>query len=321
MSKLVLYTIPQSVWASAARLVIYELGYEDSVEFMDINLAKGENFLPEFLAKASPQGGYPREFFFSSMGLKNLTTAKNPNGILPTLQTPEGTLTNTTDVIKYLVVHVRTGTAMKSSNATLIESLHSDALDPNFAKQMARTDEELASKADKFLLAFLEGRQRALEAQSARPEGAPYKDFYDAKKASNGEFLAIVDGSAPVEAKQAFFDKANALQETIRSFIYDELPKMLPALDSDNGHFLSGDLPGETDFHLAAWLARIFSTCGAGQVGNASESARDASQKARDASEKAKAAFGVPLPPTVLAYWNAWVARPSWGKVYGQGLH
>ena len=156
-------------------------------------------------------------------------------------------------------------------------------------------------------IAFLEGRQRALKEQSARPEGAPYKALYDAKKASNGEFLTIVNGSAPVEAKQAFFDKANALQETICSFIYGGLPKMLPALDSDNGHFLSGDLPGETDFHLAAWLARIFSTCGADAAG--------------EASGKAKAAFGGPLPPTVLAYWNAWVARPSWGKVYGQGLH
>ncbi|KAL1690409.1 hypothetical protein GGG16DRAFT_114157 [Schizophyllum commune] len=274
MSKLVLYTIPQSVWASAARLAIYELG-------MKIN----------------------------------------PNGTLPTLQTPEGTLTNTIDVIKYFVMHAHTGMAMKSGDATLVESLHSDALDPNFAKQMARNDKELATKADKFLQAFLEGRQRALEKQSARPEGAPYRDFYAAKKVSNGEFLAIVDGSAPVEAKQAFFDKANALQEAIRSFIYDELPKMLPALDSDNGHFLSGDLPGETDFHLAAWLARIFFTCGADAAGGASESARDASEQARDASEKAKAAFGGPLPPSVLAYWNAWVARPSWGKVYGQGLH
>ncbi|KAL1705031.1 hypothetical protein EV121DRAFT_290762 [Schizophyllum commune] len=285
MSKLILYTIPQSVWASAARLATYELGYEDSVEFMDINLAEGENFLAEFLAKASP----------------------NPNGTLPTLQTPEGTLTDTTDVIKYLVVHAHTGMAMKSGDATLVESLHSDALDPNFAKQMARNDEELAAKADAFLLAFLEGRQRALEEQSARPKGAPYKDFYDAKKASNGEFLAIVDGDAPADVKEAFFDKAKALHEDVRTFIYDELPKMLPALDSDNGHFLSGDLPGEADFHLAAWLARIVSTCGAGQVG--------------DASGKVKAAFGGPLTPTVLAYWNAWVARPSWRKVYGQGLH
>ncbi|KAL1677670.1 hypothetical protein EV122DRAFT_278971 [Schizophyllum commune] len=291
MSKLVLYTIPQSVWASAARLAIYELGYEDSVEFMDINLAKGENFLPEFLAKASP----------------------NPNGTLPTLQTPEGTLTSTTDVIKYLVVHAHTGMVMKSGDATLVESLHSDALDPNFAKQLARNDEELAAKADAFLLAFLEGRQRALKKQSARPEGAPYKAFYDAKKASNGEFLAIVDGSAFAGAKEAFFDKARAHHENVRSFIYDELPRVLfnsqafPGPDSDNGHFLSGDLPGEADFHLAAWLARIVSTCGADAAG--------------DASGKAKAAFGGPLPPTVLAYWSAWVARPSWGRVYGQGLH
>ncbi|KAL1718388.1 hypothetical protein EV715DRAFT_291218 [Schizophyllum commune] len=280
MSKLVLYTIPQSVWTSAARLAIYELGYEDSVEFMDINLAEGENFLPEFLAKASV---FP-----------------NPNGTLPTLQTPEGTLTNTTDVIKYLVVHAHTGMAMKSGDATLVESLHSDALDPNFAKQLAR-------QSDAFLLAFLEGRQRALEQQSARPEGAPYKDFYGAKKASNGEFLAIVDGSTPSDVKEAFFDKAKVLHGNIRSFIYEELPRVVPNPNTDSDLFLSGDLPGEADFHLAAWLARIFSTCGAEQV--------------EDVSEKAKAAFGGPLPPSVLAYWSAWVAKPSWGKVYGQGLH
>ncbi|KAI5897735.1 uncharacterized protein SCHCODRAFT_02744081 [Schizophyllum commune H4-8] len=298
MSTLVLYTIPPSVWASAARLAIYELGYEDDVKFKDVNLAQGENFHPEFLAK-------------------------NPNGTLPTLETPEGTLTNTTDVIKYLVEHA--SKEVKTSDVTLIESLHSDALDPNFAKQMARTEEELAAKSHAFLLAFLEGRQRALEEQSARPEGAPYKDFYDAKKASNGDFLAIVNGSAPSDVKQVLFDKAKALHENLRSFIYDELPRILPnpcsgsdmlcetssdmpwETNSGSDHFLGGDLPGEADFHLAAWLARIFSTCGADAAG--------------DASEKSKAAFGGQLPPSVLEYWNAWVARPSWGKVYGQGLH
>ena len=79
------------------------------------------------------------------MDSKNLTTAKNPNGILPTLQTPEGTLTNTTEVIKYLVVHAHTGMAMKSGDATLVESLHSDALDPDFAKQLAVSDPRSAT--------------------------------------------------------------------------------------------------------------------------------------------------------------------------------
>ena len=38
-------------------------------------------------------------------------------------------------------------------------------------------------------------------------------------------------------------------------------------------------------------------------------------------AEKLAASFGAPVPERVLAYWDAWVVRPSWKEVYEGGCH
>ena len=76
---------------------------------------------------------------------------------------------------------------------------------------------------------------------------------------------------------------------------------------SSSGPFLGGTQPGEDDFHLGAWLTRIAAVSGA--------------QKPEEAAEKLAASFGAPVPERVLAYWDAWVVRPSWKEVYDGGCH
>ncbi|KAL1748913.1 hypothetical protein HDZ31DRAFT_59799 [Schizophyllum fasciatum] len=277
MSKLTLYTFSGSVWASAPALAVLELGYGDAVELKTVNLAEGENFRPEFLAK-------------------------NPNGTLPTLETPDKTLTSTTDVIKYLVDNAPV--KVKHGNPAFIKEIHEDKYDPNFALLMARDDEELAAKASGFPAQFVANRQQALEQHSANPDAEPYKAFYDAKKAGNGGLLNIYQGNVPEEVKNGFFEQSKAHLDNIRSYLYETLPKVLAGAE---GAFLGGAQPGEDDFHLGAWLTRIAATSGA--------------QKVEEGPAKIEAKFGQPLPAKVLAYWNAWVERASWNQVYGEGLH
>jgi len=57
-----------------------------------------------------------------------------------------------------------------------------------------------------------------------------------------------------------FFHSSTTHWNNLKQFISDDLAKLLP----DSG-FLGGVNPGEDDFHLAAWLARIAFVARAGR--------------------------------------------------------
>ena len=141
-----------------------------------------------------------------------------------------------------------------------------------------------------------------MEKNSVLPDAAAFKEFYDAKKAGNGGILAIYKGAVPEDAKQQFFKQSDAHWQNIAVFITEELPAVLP----ESG-FLGGETPGEDDFHLAAWLARI-----AFLAGGAND---------KDGYKALEKETKEPIPAKVAAYWQAWVERPSFKKVYQNGLH
>lgn len=104
--------------------------------------------------------------------------------------------------------------------------------------------------------------------------------------------MRIYEGSASPDkfyaASQAHFDK-------LREVIYEILPKQLKEENA------------EADFHVVAWLTRIATTSGA----------TDGSQVISSLENR----FGAPLPASVKAYLEKWVAKESWSKVYAGGLH
>ncbi|TFK46409.1 hypothetical protein OE88DRAFT_1707598 [Heliocybe sulcata] len=278
MSQATLYTFGMSVWAAVPELALAELGYTDEqVASKIVNLAEGENFKPSFLKL-------------------------NYKGTLPTLQTSDGKVyTSTADVTNYLVSHAFTKVA--AGTPSFIEKVHDDQYDPNFAFLLARDDAELSAKASGFPFTFLENRQNALTTQSATPEGAEFKAFYDAKITGNGGLLDIYRGKASEDVKTGFFTQSRKHWDNLRVFILQILPATLP----EGKTFLGGDRPGEDDFHLGAWLARItFVVGGESKV---------------DEVKVLEKELGEPVSKRVVEYWNAWVARDSWKKVYVGGLH
>ena len=144
--------------------------------------------------------------------------------------------------------------------------------------------------------------QDALERHAAHPDAAAFRAFYDAKKAANGGLLAVYKGAAPDAAKRAVFADAAARWETIGAFVAHDLPAALP----ESG-FLGGAAPGEDDFHLGAWLARVVFLAGG----------KGDKEGYRALERETKG----PMPAKVAAYWAAWVERPSFQKVYEKGLH
>ncbi|RPD63006.1 hypothetical protein L227DRAFT_599271 [Lentinus tigrinus ALCF2SS1-6] len=275
MSQPIFYTFGMSVWAAAGELAIAELGYpEDAIETKVVNLAEGANFSPEFVKI-------------------------NPHATLPTLVANGKTYTNTKDVISYLVEHAPKKVA---KGTAFIDKVHEDKVDPNAPLLLARDEEELKAHASGFPLLFLQNRQNSLEKHSTLPEAAAFKEFYDGKKAGNGGFLAIYKGEVPEDAKQHFFKQSIAHWKNIVAFILDELPAVLP----ESG-FLGGDTPGEDDFHLGAWLARITFFVGG--------------KPDKDGYKALEKETKKPVPAKVAAYWLAWAERASFKKVYENGLH
>ncbi|KAJ7275327.1 hypothetical protein B0H12DRAFT_1319100 [Mycena haematopus] len=269
-----LYIFGGSVWAAVAELAVAELGYQEGeVTFKSINLIEGENFAPSFLKL-------------------------NPEGTLPTLESDGQVYRSSAEVTAVLVkdapIKVKAGSG-------IIKTIHEEKYDPNFAMLLARNEAELAGKTGR-AGTFLSKRQAALEKFSTDPEAESYKAFYETRKGTNGGLLAIVTGKAPEEHKTGFFVRSQAHFDSIKGAVFEVLPGFLP----DSG-FIGGEVPGEDDFHVGAWLTRIATTTGG--------------KSAADALAAMEKVYGAPVPAKVAAYWAAWTARPSWKKVYATGLH
>ena len=141
-----------------------------------------------------------------------------------------------------------------------------------------------------------------LKKYAATPEAQENKPFYDRQIAKISGLVALLNGQAPVEAKQGLFSTSTALWDGAKVFIVETLPGAIT-----EGPFIGGARPGVDDFHVGAWIARIAFVSGAAK-----------SEEGVSALEKK---FG-PLPEKVKAYWAAWIVRDSWAKTYPDGaLH
>lgn len=142
--------------------------------------------------------------------------------------------------------------------------------------------------------------QASLEKHAPTPAAVEYSSFYKEKIAGNGALLAIYQDKVGADSKGAFFEKSKQHWASLKKFIVSELPAYLP----DSG-FIGGDKPGEDDFHVGGWLARIVATVGGSDI-----SALTGPEELNQA-----------IPPKVEAYWKLWSGRESWKTVYADGLH
>lgn len=149
------------------------------------------------------------------------------------------------------------------------------------------------------LLTYTSTGQNALLKYAASPEGAEFKDFYDAKIAGNGALHKLYQGGVP---NDEFHAKSTSHWDAIVKLILTDLNDALP----ESG-FIGGAEPGEDDFHVGAWLTRVAWVAGATH-----------DHEGINALEKE---LKGPVPPKVAAYWRAWLVRPSFKKVYEKTLH
>jgi hypothetical protein len=142
-----------------------------------------------------------------------------------------------------------------------------------------------------------------MKAFAATPEGAAFKDMYDAKIAGHEIVVGVYGGTAPAAAKDGFVGASHALHGAVKTMLYETLPGAI-----GTGPFVAGAAPGEDDFHVLAWLARTALCAGA--------------QTVDDAPTALEKTFGAPPPEKIVALLQAWAPRESFKYTYPEGkLH
>lgn len=148
---------------------------------------------------------------------------------------------------------------------------------------------------------FSEGLN-ALESFSKTAEGSTYKELYAETIPLNSWIVSVYKGEATEERKQELFCKSIDHWDKIATFIRTEIPTALP-----EAGFIGGSTPGEADFHLMAWLARVaFMAGGKPEKGGYSCFEEEIKE---------------PVSPKLAEYWDAWTERESWKKLYSVSLH
>jgi len=275
-SKPTLYVFGGAIWPSAPWLAVYALGYEDKIDIKQVNLVEGANFAPDFLKL-------------------------NPLATLPTLVLEDKVLTDTTSVVKYLVENAPKP-AGKASGTDFIKKIHEDDVDPNFALLSARNEEELNGKNSGIPGLFIRNRQAALEKYA--PTAPEFSEFYTEKLKSNGFLNGVYSQTgASEQVKTIWFTKSGNAWAAIRKFILEDIPAVLPA-----SGYIGGEVPGEDDFHLAAWLARLALLTGA-------------TPGTEGVLTLKKELDGAEVPEKIVVYWALWAQTPAWQVVYKDGLH
>jgi len=272
-SKPTLYVFAGAVWPSAAWLAVYVLGYEDKINLQQLNLIEGNNFNPDFLKL-------------------------NPKATLPTLVLPNETLKDTKSSVAYLIANASSPVG-KPSGTDFVDRIHADAVDPNVALLATRNNEELAAKAAGIPGTFVANRQAQLG--KFAPTAPEFATFYAEKIKSNGFLNDIYQGRASAEAKATWFKISTDTWVAIKAFALNDVVDILP----ESG-YIGGEYPGEDDFHLAAWLARI------GLLTGGTPDASGALTLEKELGT---------VPPKIVSYWKLWSETNAWKQVYINGLH
>ncbi|KZT57074.1 hypothetical protein CALCODRAFT_550552 [Calocera cornea HHB12733] len=170
----------------------------------------------------------------------------------------------------------------------LIDALHADVIDPNFPFVGPRSGDFICNRYQ----AVVGYHETADEEMKA----------YLATKLPKLGYLNSLYTEALADKVQEFVNTSIAHMQRVDGFILHTLPMYLP----ESG-FVEGAIPGEADFHLAAWIARISLLSGA-----------PTTAKIPEALEKE---LGQKLPEKVASYLAAWAERAGWKAVYADGLH
>ncbi|CDO71605.1 hypothetical protein BN946_scf184911.g75 [Trametes cinnabarina] len=346
-----LYHYHSSVWSSVPILALEEKGYgPDEVDLKEVDLAKGENFMPSYL-RLNPQGTVPT------------LVVPLEKTLSPEIESRYKAIQDSKAIVEFLdksrSVQSRTHTTSSAPAPSLtpatigfstlsnqiIELLHSPSADPNALFYMnARSEEELRPLAEK-LLPFLRGKRDTLAKLLQDSEsGAVHasektKAFWQVKKLAVDKFIQVFEeaGKSTSELSDEARQRREEFLQSART-AWGGLREVLTTLHKEIiGPYTLGDQLSIADLHLAAWLTHIAFLVGANadedgntvigrieaHVGDGFNLPKDFSvaEARRRAGLAASNVDSTERQSKLAAFWDAIKERASWKKVYANGLH
>ncbi|KAK1229692.1 hypothetical protein PQX77_007254 [Marasmius sp. AFHP31] len=344
--KAVLYYYPKSAWSAAALLTLTEKGYgEDELDLKIVDLSKGENYGPPFLRlnpKATvPTLVVPLEKTLSDEVESRYKAVTETKAIIEFLDKSRSPLSRTHTTSDAPAPSLAPATIAFASTAKIIvdEILHTEIADANNLLYMNARDDASLKTLSEVVLPLLQGKQQALsqylsEADSGKINVAEkIKTFWKTRKDAVDVLLAVFEHAqkstdelddASKAKRTDYFNLAKVAWET-------GLPKILSKLNEEViGPFALGEQVSIADLHLAPWLARVAMLAGATSDDDGNTAiGKIEKHVGNDFSiprvtlpmDKMKAEGERPGSRSKLAaFWDSMKERPSWKKVYADGL-
>ncbi|OCH96128.1 hypothetical protein OBBRIDRAFT_787578 [Obba rivulosa] len=348
--KAALYYYPPSIWASVTVLALEEKGYgPDEIDLKEVDLSKGENFQPAYL-RINPNATVPTlvvplEDTLSPEIASRYKAIQNSKAIVEFLDKSRSTMsrTHTTSSAPSPTLSPAT-IAFNTLSNKIIDLLHSENASPWYMTHYARDVPGLRAVARARLPAFT-ARVQTLEQLIADSTvdhihvSEKTRLFWEGRRDVLDRLRSVY---ADAEKDTADLDEtAHARREeyfaTART-AWAHVKAVLVQLSTDMiGPFSLGDQLSIADLHLAAWVTRLAVVSGATAADDGDTVVRKVEAHVggglslpRDLSvAEARRRNGVPATETdvdeqqarLAAFWDAIKERPSWKKVYAEGLH
>ncbi|KAK0478380.1 hypothetical protein IW261DRAFT_225543 [Armillaria novae-zelandiae] len=343
--KAVLYYSQESIWSSAVLLALEEKGYgADEVDLRVVDLDKGGNFDPSFLR-------------LNNKGIVLLQSHQRPQSdivlaMVPTLVVPlQKTLsedvesryraiTESKAIIEFLdksrspwsQTHTTSQApapsltpatiAFTETSAEMIELVHTDEVDPNNLSYMNARDADSLKILAREMLPALHTRRDALSKYISHADNGTIqvsekvKALWKEKRAATEVLLGLYKNADVSESaldpeekskRAEYFEMAKCARAS--------LGRTLLRLEKDIiGPFALGDQLSIADIHLSAWLARIAKLAGGAGTD-------DGSAVVEKLQHHVGTEFKLGQKGRLSECWDTMKERPSWKKVYAEGLH
>ncbi|KAK0506204.1 hypothetical protein EDD18DRAFT_22396 [Armillaria luteobubalina] len=326
--KAVLYYSQDSIWSSAVLLALEEKGYgADEVDLRVVDLDKGGNFDPSFLRlnnKATvPTLVVPLQKTLSEDVESRYRAITESKAIIEFLDKSRSPWSQTHTTSQAPAPSLTPATiAFTETSAEMIEFVHTDEVDPNNLRYMNARDADSLKILAREMLPTLHTRRDALSKYISSADNGTIqvsekvKALWKEKRAATEVLIGLYKNADVSESaldpeekskRAEYFEMAKCARAS--------LGRILLRLEKDIiGPFALGDQLSIADIHLSAWLARIVKLAGGAMTD-------DGSAVVEKLHHHVGTEFKLGQKARLSEYWDAMKERPSWKKVYAEGLH
>ncbi|KAL0581633.1 hypothetical protein V5O48_000449 [Marasmius crinis-equi] len=344
--KAVLYYDPKSIWCCVAQMTLIEKGYgQDELDLKVVDLAKGENYGPPFL-RLNPKGTVPTLVVPLDKTLsdniesryKAITESK---AIVEFLDKSRSPLSRTHTTSDAPAPSLAPATIAFSATCKIIvdDILHSDAADPNKLFFLNARDDSSLRALSEIQAPHFKGKHDALvhllsEAENGKVTvSEKVKELWKTKKDAVDVLLNVYDNASKSYdeldsdskvKRDEYFKMAKTAWDT-------NVPKLLTKLNEEViGPFALGEQLSIADLHLGPWLAVVARLAGAAPSDDGDTAIGKLEKHIGNGFSVPRSTLAIDLMKVegdrpgsrskLAAFWDTMRERPSWKKVYADGL-